>query len=154
MSIGAIGANALLSLTLRPNAQSAGNSIWSNLAQSPANSAQPPATIMPMGATMSLSFETVMNLQSQDDPEPTRLEAPSATQKFLEEARKSPIERMREQIMKELGISEEDLAMMSPDERRATEDKIREMIEEKFRQAAGADSDVPDSNASMIEVVA
>jgi hypothetical protein len=44
--------------------------------------------------------------------------------------------------------------MMSPEERRATEDKIREMIEEKFRQAAGADSDAPDSNASMIEVVA
>lgn len=154
MSIGAIDANALLSLTLRPNAPSSGQSIWSNLAERPANPAQPPATMLPMGATMALSFETIMNLQSQDDPQPTKLEQPSATQKFLEEARKSPVERMREQIMQELGVSEEDLAMMSPEERRATEDKIREMIEEKFRQAAGADNDAPDSNASMIEVVA
>lgn len=107
-----------------------------------------------MGATTTLSFETILNLQGQAEPEPVTLKPPSATEIFLEEARKSPIERMREQIMQELGISEEDLGAMSPEERRATEDKIREMIEEKFRQAAGADSDAPDSNASMIDVVA
>lgn len=102
---------------------------------------------------MTLSLETIMNLPSLDEPAPVKLIEPSAEEKFLEEARKSPIERMREQILEELGLTEEAIAQMSPDERRATEDKIRALIEEKLRQAMGAD-ETPDGNAQMIEAVA
>lgn len=95
-----------------------------------------------------------INLQSLDEPEELQLTAPSATEIFLEEAQKSPIERMREQILAELGFSEESLAQLPPDEKRAMEDKIREMIEEKFRQGMGVDQAGSESNASMISVVA
>jgi hypothetical protein len=44
------------------------------------------------------------------------------------------LERMREQVMKELGLTEDDLASMTADEKRVAEDKIREMIEEKLKQ--------------------
>lgn len=154
MAIGAIGANALFSLSLQPRAPSSGaaNFLPSNTASS-ANSAAN-ATILPISAVTPLSFETVMNLQSLDEPEPTGLVEQTATQKFLEEARKSPMERMREQILAELGLSEEALAQMPAEERRMAEDKIRDMIEEKLRQGMGADRAADESNASMISVVA
>lgn len=145
MSIGAISANPLLPLNLRPDAPAPDDSIWSNVAQTQENSSQP-RPILPMGATMTLSFETIINLQAQEEAQtreelgPVKLEEPSAEEKFLEEARKSPIERMREHAMRELGVSEEDLANMSPEERRATEDKIRQLIEEKLREATGVDN--------------
>lgn len=103
---------------------------------------------------MPISFESILQLQSLDEPEVTAVEAPTPTELFLEEARKDPIERMREQIMEELGISEADLAAMSPEERRATEEKIREMIEEKLRQANGADDGPAESNGEMLEQLA
>ncbi len=58
---------------------------------------------------------------------------------------------MREQIMKELGVSEEDLAQMPADERRAMEDRIRELVEEKLRQAMNAGKDAPSSNGEMLQ---
>src|SRR5690606_31980179 len=106
--------NPLLSPQVRPSGLTTGDSARSNAAQRPANSAGPPATILPMGATMTLSFEAILNLQSLDEPAPEKLTEPSAEEKFLEEARKSPIERMREQILEELGLTEEAIAQMSP----------------------------------------
>lgn len=119
-------------------------------------------TILPSANTsLGLSFETILHLQMEREEEAAQAAAleeasslnKSATEKFLEEARKSPIERMREQILKELGLSEEALAALPPEEKRAAEEKIRQMIEEKLRQAAGA-GDAPSNNAEMIELVA
>lgn len=107
-------------------------------------------SILPASQAQPLSFETVLELQRPDPEEPTAIKPPTPTEIFLEEAQKSPMERMREQILEELGLTEEDLAQMSPDERRATEDKIRELIEEKFRQAMGGDEEPADTNAEAI----
>lgn len=109
--------------------------------------------MLPMGATMTLSFESILNLQSFEEPAPAPIERTTEA-KFLEEARKSPIERMREQILKELGMTEEDLAALPPDEKRAVEEKIRAMIEEKLRQGMGADREPPESAAALIQAVA
>lgn len=112
-----------------------------------------PVSILPPAQTQSLSFETVLALQgAYEEPQPV-IEAPSAEELFLEEARKSPIERMREQILEQLGLSEADLADMPPDERRAVEDQIRELIEEKFRQASGAGEAPADTNAEMLRAL-
>jgi pyrroline-5-carboxylate reductase len=78
----------------------------------------------------------------------------SATQKFLKEAQKTPMERMREQVLGALGLTEEALAQMSRDERRSAEDKIREMIEEKIRQGMNGGDKSPGSNAEMMEQIA
>ncbi|MBL8544667.1 MAG: hypothetical protein JNJ63_12745 [Hyphomonadaceae bacterium] len=153
MNIGSITSNPLFSTASRTNAAQAGGSVWSNLAQRPANSAAQTSPL-PVSSATPLSFDTILHLQSADDPRPAKPEAPSATDKFLEEAQKSPIQRMREQILEQLGLTEDAIAQMPADERRATEDKIREMIEEKLRQASGADNQAPDSNAAMIEAVA
>jgi hypothetical protein len=106
-------------------------------------------SILPASQATPLSFETVLELQRLDE-EPATLKAPTPTEIFLEEAQKSPMERMREQILEQLGITEEDLAQMSPEERRATEDQIRRLIEEKFRQAMGGDGEPAETNTEAM----
>ena len=149
MNIGAAG--SISSLLLNSLAKTRGDAPAqkSTALPPPVKSAERP-TILPISSAQPLSFESILQLQTLDEPEP-EIEAPSATELFLEEARKDPIERMREQIMEELGLSEADLAAMSPEERRATEDKIREMIEEKFRQASGAGDQRAESNGEMLQ---
>lgn len=122
----------------------------------PANAAAPGSILPPVNSSLTLSFETILSLQSLDDPAETAPAEPSAADKFLEEARKSPIERMREQILQELGLTEEGLAGLPPDERRAAEDKIRAMVEERLRQASGAGdgAEASASNAATLGAVA
>ncbi|GAM98389.1 hypothetical protein U91I_02022 [alpha proteobacterium U9-1i] len=111
-------------------------------------------SILPASQATPLSFETVLALQRLDEP-PTTISAPSATDIFLEEARKTPMERMREQILEQLGLSEADLAQMSPEERRATEDTIRQLIQEKFRQAMGGEDQPAETNTeAMLKTLA
>jgi len=152
MTIGAIGSSSLFRLFPQANAR---DSITATLPAPQASSANSAAalSILPSTAAQPLSFETVLQLQRLDE-EPTTIAPPTATEIFLEEARKTPMQRMREQVLEALGLTEDALAQMAPEERRAAEDKIREMIEEKLRQAAGADDEAPASNAEMLQVVA
>lgn len=150
MNIGSVGSISSLLLNSLAKTRSDAPADMSHALTGSANAAAP-LTILPSSTAMPLSFESILQLQSLDEPEPATIAAPTPTELFLEEARKDPIERMREQIMEELGISEADLAALPPDERRAMEDKIREMIEEKLRQANGADDGPAQSNGEMIE---
>lgn len=55
---------------------------------------------------------------------------------FMEIAKKSPAERIRDQILKSKGLSEEDVEAMTPEKREALEKEIAQMIEDKFREGA------------------
>lgn len=143
MQISGLGANPLLSLGARPstlNAQSF------SLQTSSANFSTENAKSLPPVQPIALSMEALFALQGEqeDKPQATEPKAPTAEELFLQEARKSPMERMREQVMKELGVSEDALAAMPAEERRAAEDKIREMIGQKLkeglRENGGGDS--------------
>jgi len=153
MTIGAIGANPLLFLNSLSKNREASEQNFAPDTNAAANSAGP-LSILPSSSAVQLSFDNVIALQSLVDEEPAQLTEMSATQKFLAEAQKTPMERMREQILEQLGLSEESLAQMSPEDRRVAEDKIRQMIEEKIKQAMNADEAPADSNAGMIELVA
>lgn len=63
----------------------------------------------------------------------TQARAEATETAFLTEAKKSPAERMRERILKEMNLTEEDLAKMDAKEREVVEDsiakKMREMAE-------------------------
>jgi pyrroline-5-carboxylate reductase len=131
------------------NVSSSTNAFAPTGANGAANSAGQ-LSILPSSSAVKLSFENIIALQSLID-EPAQLAEMSATEKFLEEARKSPIERMREQVLESLGLTEEALAQMPPQERRAAEDKIRELIEEKIRQAMNADDQPTESNSAMLQ---
>jgi hypothetical protein len=154
MTIGAIGINPLLSLMSRAQNTGASAGVFApentNAAANPAG----PLSILPSSSAVQLSFNNILALQSLTDEEPAQLTEMSATQKFLKEAQKTPMERMREQVLGALGLTEEALAQMSRDERRSAEDKIREMIEEKIRQGMNGGDKSPGSNAEMMEQIA
>lgn len=52
----------------------------------------------------------------------------AAESAFLTEAKKTPAERIREQILKKLELTEEDLAKMDDTQRKAVEDQIKQEI--------------------------
>ncbi len=63
---------------------------------------------------------------------------------FLKYAHMSPMERMRDSILKSMGLSEDSLKSMSPEARKAVEDKIKELIKqqmEKQQQTKGVSLD-------------
>lgn len=84
-------------------------------------------------------------------PKPAKTESKSLSQaqsaheavlaEFRECIRKSPMERMREQIMKEMGISEEDLKSMTPEQQNAIEAAIAEQIKLRLQAQNGIPHD-------------
>lgn len=150
MTIGALGANSLLMLGFAqrmhgdtPADFDPGQNVQANPADAP--------SILPISSAQPLSFESILELQRLDEREPEALKPPTAEELFLKEAQKHPMERSREQILEQLGISEEELAQLPPEEKRAMEDKIRELIEEKLRQANNAGDAPPGSNTEMLQ---
>ena len=62
--------------------------------------------------------------------------APNAREEFEKFAAMSPAERMRASILQQMGVSEDQLAAMSPDERKAVEDKIAAKVKELVEETA------------------
>ena len=62
--------------------------------------------------------------------------AGSAVSDFLDYAKETPAQRMRDAILKSMGLSEEDLKSMSPEKRKAVEETIRQRIKEAAEDAA------------------
>lgn len=66
---------------------------------------------------------------------------PSAREEFDRFASMSPAERMRAAILQQVGVTEEQLAAMSPDERKALEAKITDRIKDQALQTAKKSGD-------------
>jgi hypothetical protein len=60
-------------------------------------------------------------------------ESASAEEAFLKEAHKTPAQRIRDAILKKLGITEDQLAKMDPAERNAIEKEIAREIAEQVK---------------------
>lgn len=61
------------------------------------------------------------------------LQARTLEEEFLEIARKSPAERLRDRILEDIKTSEADLAAMSAEERQVVEDEIRRRMMEALQ---------------------
>lgn len=61
---------------------------------------------------------------------------PDAKSEFLKWAHMTPAERMRANLLSSMGLTEDDVAAMSPEDRKKVEDKLRELIEAKVKQSA------------------
>ena len=66
-------------------------------------------------------------------------------------AKKSPAQHMREAVLKELGLSEADLAAMPPEKRQAMEAEINRRIREKLlgREETDVGETVPEVGAAV-----
>ena len=71
------------------------------------------------------------NLLSSKDGAP--LQPKSAEEEFLEIARKSPLERLRDRILEDMKTSEAAIAQMEPEARAAMEDEIKRRMMEALQ---------------------
>lgn len=60
----------------------------------------------------------------------------SAEEEFLEIARKSPLERLRDKILEDMKMSEGDVARMTPEDRQVVEDEIKRRMLEALQASA------------------
>ena len=86
---------------------------------------------------MSLSISASMRsfpLSNLLGPDATsKLGPKSAEEQFLEIARKSPLERLRDKILEDMKMSEDDVAKMEPEARQAVEDEIKRRMMEALQ---------------------
>ena len=61
----------------------------------------------------------------------------SVTQDFLDYAKMSPAERMRENILKRLGMTEQQFEKLSPAQQQAVNQKIQQIMLQQIQQNAG-----------------
>ncbi len=69
-------------------------------------------------------------------PKPDTIDRSAARDEFLTFAAKSPAEHLRDQILRELGVTEEKLQAMEPKQRAAMEETIAERLKQKVEQEA------------------
>lgn len=136
MDLGALAANAALQMIFGAKQRENADAPDFAAAREPANIARA-AQNVPASAAQ-VSMDAILFLQSDAPADVQSATRPTPTELFLAEIQKDPIERMREQILEELGLTEESLADLPSEERRAMEDRISAMIEEKLRQGFGA----------------
>jgi len=70
----------------------------------------------------------------------------SAEEEFLEIAKKSPLERMRDKIMEDMKVDQDSIAKMSPEQQQAVEDEIKRRVMEAL-QASTDSGQVVDKKA-------
>lgn len=149
MAIGDLTALTGLKLTgiTPPLARVGGFTIEAESKDAPRPAADAARVFYDAHAGAAASVQTQLAAAEQPSP------AERTRQEFLDYVHKSPIERLRDQVLGSLGLSEDSLAAMAPDERAAIEDKIRKLIEEKIREAMkekGLDPDGPRQAADVL----
>ncbi len=111
----------------------------------PANSAGPSEAItgaaLSSNSTATTLWQTQAIAQSSEseaidvEPEEVAVKKKGVSEEFLEYMDKTPEELMREEILKELGYTEEELASLDPKECAKIEMEIKERIEIKIEEA-------------------
>lgn len=60
----------------------------------------------------------------------------SVVQQFLNYAKMSPMERLRANILKSMGLTEDQLKALPPDQQKAVEQKIQQIIQQDMQKKA------------------
>ena len=63
-------------------------------------------------------------------------------QGFMDYAKMDPMARMRANILKSMGLTEDDLKKMTPEQQKAVEQKIEQIIKQKLEKNAGTTGQV------------
>ncbi|QGZ41721.1 hypothetical protein IP92_00707 [Pseudoduganella flava] len=60
----------------------------------------------------------------------------TAAQELEDYVKMTPEQRMRADLLKKLGLTEDDVAGMSPEERKGVEAKLRELVQQQMEEAS------------------
>lgn len=104
----------------------------------PAKSSGPNA-FFPVSLKGGLAVGSVMILQGSEGLDESKAPKANAEDEFLAYMKKTPEERLRDSILKSMGMTEEDLEGMPPEQRQAIEKKIAEIIKEKLTSGQDAE---------------
>lgn len=83
------------------------------------------------------SVSVVKSYERQEAPAVAVSRPQTAAEELEEYLRKSPEQHMREAILKEMGLSEESLAALPPEQRAAIEKTITDKIKERLQNQSG-----------------
>lgn len=137
---GQLNSAALWFKTVEKNPAEALNTFADAAAAGKSGSAKAAAanTSFPTQMLTKLDSASIFSLQSieftvDENGKPTGIKA---TDEFLAHMKKTPEERVRANILKSIGVTEEELESLPPEQRQAIEEKIKEIIKEKIRPAS------------------
>ena len=109
-------------------------------AKAPVHAAKDSASETQNVTAVSASNETARTLfyvqQAAAETPPPEAKEKSAADDFLEYMSKSSTELWRERILSSLGLTEDSLAELPPEKRRAVEEKITQIIREEIEKSA------------------
>jgi hypothetical protein len=71
----------------------------------------------------------------------------SVAQQFLNYAKMSPMERLRANILKSMGLTEDQLKALPPDQQKAVEQKIQQIIQQDMQKKASQPGQLVDVSA-------
>jgi hypothetical protein len=102
--------------------------------------------------TASTKTTAAKSVSSANEPAPTQPAQETSPgndveQEFLKYAHMSPIDRMRANILKSMGLTEDDVKNMPPQQRQAVEQKIKDLIEQQLQKNADKKGQVVDVSA-------
>jgi hypothetical protein len=105
-------------------------------------------------ATASTKNAAAKNVSSADEPASAQPDQKASTsagndieQEFLKYAHMNPIDRMRANILKSMGLTEDDVKNMPPQQRQALEQKIKDLIEQEVHKSADKKGQLVDVSA-------
>jgi len=92
-------------------------------------------------ATKATSSTGAANAASPTNTTPTtgklKSKGNDVVQEFLDYAKMDPMERLRANILKSMGLTEDDLKNMTPEQQKAVEQKIEQIIQQQLQKNAG-----------------
>jgi hypothetical protein len=102
------------------------------------SSLSPTPSSSPTGATGTGATSSSSAGASQDN---------SVVQDFLNYAKETPAERLRDSILKSMGLTQQQLDQMPPAQRQAIEKKIEDIIKQKLQQNGGQPGQLVNASA-------
>lgn len=84
----------------------------------------------------------------------TQVKPKTAYEKLDDYVKMTPAQRMRADLLKKMGLSEEDLANMSPEEREGVEAKLREIMQQQMQEVAQKQQYAPNPVGQRIDTLA
>jgi hypothetical protein len=95
------------------------------------------SSVTAFGPITSAMFPQTAGSSSSVSASATTSQGNSVVQDFLDYAKMSPAERMRENILKSLGMTEQQFEKLSPAQQQAVNQKIQQIMLQQIQQNAG-----------------
>jgi hypothetical protein len=90
-----------------------------------------PSILASLGAVSKINAATAPKPVAASSDPLAAVPAKSAKDEFMDYAKLTPAQKMRAAMLSKLGVTEEQLKAMSPDERKKIEDKLKDMIKQQ-----------------------